>query len=216
MENGHRQKLAQALRWVLLLLAGYALWASSDSRVQPSTVAQSVNKTSESLATPYLDQVSEGDLVFRLGKGRWSPMFAAGNPDTGFSHVGVIDRSGHSQGNIFVLHADADDDSWEGGVQRTPLELFLQESESYEFRRNNMQSHERAAFMAALRQAWHDKVGFDTDFTLDDQGQRFYCTEYVWWAAGVAGVSLARPTRLMGVDVITVDSIYASPLLTGL
>ena len=199
---------------VLVGLAGYALVSNS--------LSDRLGQENLSTELPaYVTELKQGDFVFRRGKGRWSPFFASGNPMTGLSHVGVIEIVQYPEQypdsyTLYVLHADADDDSFEGGVQRTRLDVFLQESEFYEFRRNHMTGDQQVAFMRALRTAWHDQVPFDTRFTLEDNGERFYCTEYVWWAAKVAGVRLAQPTRIMGVDVVTVDGIYASPLLSPL
>jgi hypothetical protein len=54
-------------------------------------------------------------------------------------------------------------------------------------------------------------LAFDSNFEINDNGSRVYCTEYVWLAAMRAGIKdLGEVITLMGKDLILVDSIYQS------
>jgi hypothetical protein len=151
-----------------------------------------------------------GDLVFRLGVGYWSPMFAHVNPVSGFSHVGVLIEE---DGRWKVLHADADDRSLIGGVIKTELERFQNESKRWAIKSNLMPAAEKAAFLASLQSMWSASLPFDSDFDLSDQGTKVYCTELVWLATQTAGKPLGEIAHVAGRKGISVDSIHESSLL---
>ena len=154
---------------------------------------------------------TEGDLVFRKGRGLWSPFFATLSTQTGFSHVGVLVRENQQW---FVIHSEADDISLEGGVQITPLEKFIEESSQHEFRHNSMAASVKQQFIAELRSMLLSHKQFDLDFRIDDDGEKVYCTEFVWLAAQKAGASdLGQVISVAGRELILVDSIYQSKWL---
>jgi hypothetical protein len=159
----------------------------------------------------FVGHSTEGDLVFRQGKGLWSPFFATLSTQTGFSHVGVLVRENQEW---FVIHSEADDVSLEGGVQITPLEKFIDESSQYEFRQNAMTGPVKQQFIAELRSMLVSRTQFDLDFRIDDDGDKVYCTEFVWLAAKKAGASdLGQVISVAGRELILVDSIYQSKWL---
>jgi hypothetical protein len=149
-----------------------------------------------------------GDLIFRQGKGLWSPYFAGLNSVTGFSHVGVLIQDGN---DWYVLHADADDLSQVGGVQKTPLQQFQSEALTVSVKANHMPELQKQAFVRQLQLMHGQQLKFDDNFELHDGGNKVYCTEYVWLAAQRAGLDdLGEVVKVMGRDVIMVDSIYQS------
>ncbi len=154
---------------------------------------------------------AQGDLIFRTGRGFWTPFFSAANKIHGYSHVGVLVLEGQS---FFVLHAEANDFTLEGGVIKTPLETFMAESVRYIIRRNEMPAEVKTSFVSALEDMLRLKIGFDGQFELDDQGHKVYCTEFIWLAARRAGVmDLGQIDTLSHKAFVLVDSIYASPRL---
>jgi len=153
-------------------------------------------------------EAHHGDLIFRQGKGVWSPYFAGLNSSTGFSHVGVLIQSGEG---FDVLHADADDISQVGGVQKTPLSQFVQESLTVKVKSNHMPQQLKDAFIRHLVPMHEQHLAFDSNFEINDNGSRVYRPEYVWLAAMRAGIKdLGEVITLMGKDLILVDSIYQS------
>lgn len=149
-----------------------------------------------------------GDFIFRQGKGLWSPYFAGLNSTTGFSHVGVVIGSSDS---LHVLHADADDISQKGGVKKTPLQQFVNDSLTVSIKHNHMPDKMKVAFVKHLELMHEEQIEFDGDFDVHDNGEQVYCTEYLWIAALRAGVSdIGEVESILGKDLILVDSIYRS------
>ncbi len=151
-----------------------------------------------------------GDLIFRLGVGYWSPLFAHVNPVSGFSHVGVLIEE---DGRWKVLHADADDQSLKGGVIKTELAKFQNESKRWTIKSNLMTANDKAVFLQNLQSMWSASVPFDAEFDLSDQGSKVYCTELIWLAAQTTPKPLGNISIVAGRAGITVDSIHASSLL---
>lgn len=154
--------------------------------------------------------LAAGDLIFRLGVGYWSPLFAHVNPVSGFSHVGVLIEE---DGRWKVLHADADDQSLIGGVIKTELVQFQNESKRWAIKSNLMAASDKAVFLQNLQSMWSASLPFDADFDLSDQGAKVYCTELIWLAAQTTEKPLGDVSLVAGREGITVDSIYASALL---
>lgn len=190
----------------LAVLAGFALLGLQGREPARNTpTARSANETASIQAEP-------GDLVFRLGKSVWSPYFAGLNSHSGFSHVGVLVEA--SPGQLSVIHAEADDDGRNGRVKLTPLSQFVREAVSYEIKRNQMAPTQKRGFVAASLRHWLDATAFDDGFTLADRGERVYCSELVWVASQAAGrPALGEVQVLAGREIVSVDSIYRSPML---
>ena len=179
-------------------------------RAVPAVVGTQALSVPNRISTAFLAP-AHGDLIFRTGRGFWSPFFSAANKAHGYSHVGVVVLEG---GGFFVLHAQADDFTLEGGVLKTPLETFLAESVNYIIKRNEMPGEAKVRFVTALEDMLGLKAGFDSQFTLEDRALKVYCTEFVWLAAQRAGVlDLGHIQSLSDKAVILVDSIFESPRL---
>ena len=159
-----------------------------------------------------LNQVKTGDLIFRQGKGLWSPYFAGLNAEAGYSHIGVLERDGKQ---LFVLHSDADDLTFEGGAQRTALPQFIADSLKVEIRSNLMSEQARSRFVENLQTMVRHRTPFDGNFDLKDEGSKVYCTEFLWVAANKAGISdFGEIVNLAGREVIFVDSFFHSKWLS--
>lgn len=188
------------IRWLLLVLVSSLAAAISWHRFEYFNPPHSNAIT--------LPDFQSGDLIFRQGKGLWSPYFAGLNSDTGYSHVGVLIKDEHG---FYVLHSDADDVSLIGGVQRTPLNEFLQGALKAEVKHNLMPATTKANFLHQLESMERQKLAFDGDFNLFDGGQKVYCTEYVWLAAQRAGVTdFGEVITVAGRSLILVDSFFQS------
>ena len=70
--------------------------------------------------------IETGDIIFRTGTGFWSPYFAQLDERNGYSHAGMLLKSG--RGSWFVVHAEANDDGTDGVVKKTPFNEFLQKA----------------------------------------------------------------------------------------
>lgn len=152
-------------------------------------------------------EIEEGDLIFRLGKGVWSPLFSDVK-GSAFSHVGVLVKENQ---HWVVAHSEADDYTLEGGVHTTPLESFLNESADFQFKHNGMNEKQKQEFLDFIRYQVKKGTKFDTDFNLES-ADALYCTELIWLAAKKADVSLGEPVYYLGKPYITVDILFYSPI----
>lgn len=164
----------------------------------------------QQLALVLAPQLAQGDLVFRRGRGFWSETFSD-KAGSNLSHVGVLI---HDQEGWGVVHAEADDLSLIGGVQRTPLGLFLTGSALRHVRRIQMSEGARETFVQNIREHLRQQTPFDTSLSLEDNAARVYCSELIWSAAQHAGIELAQPRDLLGKSYITIDDLFFSPLLS--
>lgn len=156
---------------------------------------------------------AHGDFIFRSGSGLWSPLFAHANPKFGFTHVGVII---YEQQHAYVLHAEADDLTLHGQINKTPLEVFKKEATAFAVRKNIMATAEKLRFITELQRMLDLSVEFDNHFALDDEGKKVYCTEYIWLAAKLAGINtVVKTSKIAGKEFVLVDTIYSSNFLGG-
>ena len=193
--------------FVLFSLVMAIVLASSDTVEHRRVPEQNLAKFED-------NSIESGDVIFRRGRGFWSPYFSTLNSQTTFSHVGVVIEV--SSRSWVVIHAEAEDDGSDGFVKITELGKFIDESETYQIKSNKMNSHQKKLFIASMFQYFEKSVPFDSSFSLDDGGRQVYCTELVWLAGKSAGIeTLGLITRMGGRDIITVDSIYQSRLLAA-
>lgn len=180
----------------LCILVGVHRYLYFDVASQP-TISASISS-----------RIKSGDLIFRQGKGLWSPYFAGLNTKTGFSHLGVIVHDGREH---LVLHAAADDLSLVGGPESTPLDDFIANALKIEIRPNLMPGDTKDKFLRNLWLMIQDEIPFDDSFDLMDEGKKVYCTEYIWLAARRAGIlDFGSATNLAGKKFILVDSFFNS------
>jgi hypothetical protein len=125
---------------------------------------------------------------------------------TDYSHVGIVHIT---EDSIHVLHAEASELTFEGFVHRDPLNLFLQEVNSWGiYRLDTSDSVRNRVINNALR--YHDaKVLFDMDFSIDDT-TKVYCTELIAECINKAiGEERVKPqTVIMGKRGFSVDDTF--------
>jgi hypothetical protein len=74
-----------------------------------------------------------------------------------------------------------------------------------------MPASTKVNFLRQLESMEQQKLAFDGDFNLFDNGQKVYCTEYVWVAAQRAGVKdFGEVITVAGRSLILVDSFFQS------
>lgn len=156
-------------------------------------------------------RLQPADLVFRRGNGLWSGYFAVASGDEGFySHVGV---AVFEQGRWHVVHTEADDRTGIGGVRSDPLEVFLDGAKGVAVVRPGLSAPQaEATVRLSADPAWRN-IPFDNRFSLDDDGQAMYCTEWVQaLVLAATGEDIARPRSLwFGREVISVDDLLHGP-----
>ena len=136
----------------------------------------------------------EGDLVFRQGRDAVSGAVLALDPESQYSHVGILARRAGAWVVIHSLPADFPGDR--DGVRMEPLRTYVSPQNAraaavYRLRAGSGAGQQavRSAVMAA-RSLYESHALFDGDFDFRD-GERLYCTELVWRAFRAAGVDLA-------------------------
>jgi len=150
----------------------------------------------------------DGDIIFRVGKSFWTPLFVKANQRNGFSHLGVVI---HKNEIPYVVHIESDDLNLGGGIKKTPLNIFITESSDYLLKKNLMPLEIKRKFVYELQKMSYLNTKFDSQFEIDDEGNKLYCTEFIWLAAKRAGLeNFGRIEFLFGRPVILVDSIFES------
>jgi hypothetical protein len=156
-------------------------------------------------------KLMNGDVVFRIGTGFWSPFFSKANKRNGFSHLGVIVIENEIP---YILHAEADDLTLNGGIIKTRFDIFAAESLSFVVKKNNMPHESKELFILELKKMFNSNISFDSDFDLNDGGKKLYCTEFIWLAAKRAGFeNFGKIELVLGKPFVLVDSIFESKLL---
>lgn len=153
----------------------------------------------------------EGDLLFRRGTGVVGHIVTTMDNDGAFSHVGIVVKS---EGEWCVIHAVPHEPDFEGDFDRVKCESadsFLTRYPKADIGLYRPKVEPQAldiAINGALRQ-YEKRVPFDHDYDLADT-TRLYCTEFVEYVFGLAGVSISEGRRTE-VTVPTVAGEYIMP-----
>lgn len=140
---------------------------------------------------PGLQEVRPGDIVLRRGRDAVSAVVLASDPDSRFSHAGMLARVGGLLGVVHALPAEAAHPKGEVIVE--PLASFLSPADASEYAVYRLKAPPgsqtaEVASLHALRFA-REHRRFDDQFSLATSS-RLYCSELVWRAFLEAGVDL--------------------------
>ena len=140
-----------------------------------------------SLSQEALALFENGDLIFREGRGAWSDLFRDFSPNIKtFSHVGLLCEI---DGNLRVLHAEANDWTGRGTVRVTTIDEFTDSSVARQWAvwrlKLSMEERNLVVKNALSRQG----VSFDVGFNLSDE-RSLYCTELIYVSLKQANCSL--------------------------
>lgn len=135
--------------------------------------------------------LEEGDLLFRRGRDLASRVVLAADPESRFSHVGIVARLGS---RLLVVHTMPREGESGGMARAVPPEEFLApeaaaDAALYRLREPRGE-RPRAAAAIALELA-RRRIPFDEAFSLATP-DKLYCTELVWRAYRGAGVDLVE------------------------
>lgn len=153
------------------------------------------------------ENIENGDIIFRKGKGFFSPFLSNLDNENGFTHLGVIKKKGNL---IYVIHSDVDEDIKKSGVRIENLDDFKNDSFLFEIKKNKMIKKNKILFIRIIDEFLEKKVQFDDKFDLDDDGARVYCSELLWVAAKRAKSDFPEPTYFLGKPYISITDIYRS------
>lgn len=176
------------------------------------TASRSIN-TKRPALLPDPGLLAPGDWFFRRTNSVPGLLSRQADPDSPFSHVGIVSRS---PDGWRVVHATPADETGAGGVRADPVHLFaehLSVSAIAVARCINATTTQRQK-MAAAALGFIGRP-FDGLFDGEDES-KLYCTELVWRAATAAKISLNHPfrpvTTLFGRrTVITLSALTRQP-----
>ena len=143
------------------------------------------------------DELTEGDLAFRCGRGLFSRVVTATEDDGLYSHVGIVVKE---DGKWKVVHAVPGERDFKGDFDRVKmddLEVFFGSDRSNRgcIVHTGLTEAEKIESICteAIKLA-HDSVLFDNDYNLDDSTM-LYCSEMVWLLYKHAGIDLTEGRR---------------------
>lgn len=144
-----------------------------------------------------LDQIREGDLAFRCGRGVFSRAVTTAEEDGVYSHVGVVVKD---DGKWMVAHSVPGEREFKGDFDRVKIEdLEVFYSQDRAFRgclvHTGLTDSAMVASLCsnAVRMA-RDSVRFDNNYDLEDASE-LYCTEFVWRLFKDCGTDLSEGRR---------------------
>jgi hypothetical protein len=204
-------KTMKTNRWMLLgvvgMLSAVGAWSLAHSSL-PSQTAP--------LAPLVLDfdDFQDGDLIFRRGTGNLSRMVLSTDPDSLYSHVGLVSLDGSE---VWVIHATPGESFTEKTpVQRETLAEFLAPEKAQAAAVARIVEGPAVAERAtrAANRYFDRRLPFDADLDLDTN-TALYCTELVWKAYLEGGVDLVEDrryrSRFLGSEVLLPSGILESP-----
>lgn len=184
MASGKLQLASKAVYAGALLLMVSALGASHHEAGEHARPSTDEPRRWEEV----VEQLSDGDLVFRTGRDIVSRLVLSQGDSPRFSHVGIIIKR---ESSLVVVHALPQDGQSPGGVLVEPLSVFASSSNAsdigfYRVKGINTDSKNR------IREYVLHQIGkaFDDDFLLSEDG-KFYCTELALKALTAAGTTIA-------------------------
>lgn len=152
-------------------------------------------------------ELMDGDLIFRRTDGLRGRIARTSDRATGYSHVGLVNLQDRSR---TVIHADpVGVDNSHGRVVRTTLDDFATASTVIRVAVYRLRQREKISMTRAVRWASEQaarRTPFDDMFNLSDSSA-MYCTELVWHAYRVAGVTIAYPAPRAAGSMFLIDSL---------
>lgn len=160
-------------------------------------------------------QLQSGDLIYRLGNGLYSTYFrSVSQTDQRFSHVGIVVRKA-ADTPLYVVHAEADDYTGQGGVRMDRLSDFLKNVNDRAAYRLNAGEAVRFDIAERALNYQHRTIPFDLAFDANDT-TAFYCTELVLHCVNAATgrLLIQACTQINGKPVIAIDDTYLHDAMT--
>ncbi|MCB0084285.1 MAG: hypothetical protein KDE47_25270 [Caldilineaceae bacterium] len=157
-----------------------------------------------------VDRLETGDLIFRRGQGIGSWVVLDSDPQSAYSHVGLVLRQTK---NIWVIHTVPTSAFGENDVARMDsLKTYLSRKDATQAAVYRVQEKYGLVAKKAVQIAQgfvKDEVPFDTQFEVSTP-DKLYCTELVWRAYLYAGLNLTDG-KLDPLDLPFADGQYILP-----
>lgn len=160
---------------------------------------------STAVSLPF-DQIAEGDLAFRCGRGVMSRAVTAAEGDGIYSHIGLLFKEGDKWVVVHAVPGEKESTEDFDRVKAESTDVFFCSERAKRgcLVHTGLRDSAAVASMkaAALRMA-RDSVRFDHDYNLEDS-TAVYCTELVWRLYRAAGIDLAEG-RSRNVHLLHID-----------
>lgn len=156
-----------------------------------------------------LEDLAEGDLAFRCGRGLFSRIVTTAEEEGVYSHIGVVVKE---EGRWKVAHAVPGEREFKGDFDRVKLEdigTFFAPGRAFRGCIARTGVHIPDRLPAKAIRAARDSVEFDGDYDLLDSS-KVYCTEFVWRLFMDEGVDLSEGRRT-SVNVIGISGDIILP-----
>lgn len=156
------------------------------------------------------NQLETGDLIFRRGQGIGSWAVLDNDPQSPYSHVGLVLRQNQK---IWVVHTVPTSAFGENDFARIDtLQTYLGKENATQAAVYRVQEEYRLIAKSAAQIAQnfvHARVPFDSSFEVATS-DKLYCTELVWRAYLYAGLNLTDG-KLDTLDLPFADGQYILP-----
>jgi len=132
--------------------------------------------------------MKSGDIIFRKGKSLISNIVLLGNPNSQYSHVGVVIKESDS---IYIIHAIPSENKGDADfIKKESLSsfcdlLFAEQIAIYRLKEDKS----IVSTISFLNNMYDRRINFDNDFNLESDSA-VYCTELVWKAFKKSGIDL--------------------------
>lgn len=163
-------------------------------------------KTGEAAREFPLDEIREGDLAFRCGRGVFSRAVLAADSKGEYSHVGIVVSDGGVWKVVHAVPGEREGKADFDRVKMEPLEVFYSQKRAFRgcLVHTGLTADSLAASLCSTAvQFARDSVRFDNSYTLSDSSE-VYCTEFVWRLYRRAGTDLTegrrRSVSILGID----------------
>lgn len=158
-----------------------------------------------------------GDLIFRRGSSFASHLVLSCDPNSIYSHVGIIYKT---HDTTFVIHAVPGENAPNTPeyVKCEPLEEFLTQDKTTDYGFCHIKSDYRQTAELAAQKAYSfykSHCIFDHEFNLQNN-QALYCTELVWKAYQMAGLNLIKPADINALPLSDSQIIYPSTIFNSM
>ncbi len=140
------------------------------------------------------EEITEGDLAFRCGRGIFSRAVLSADGSSVYSHVGIVVREGERWKVVHAVPGERESSRDFDRVKKEDLEIFFSHDKAY---RGCLVHTGLPAGSSVCKDALdfaRDSIPFDNRYELEDSSA-VYCTEFVWLLYRRAGIDLTEGRR---------------------
>ena len=144
-----------------------------------------------------LEEMAEGDLAFRCGRGVFSRAVTAAEEEGFYSHVGIVVRDDEKWKVVHAVPGERESKTDFDRVKIEDLDVFYSRERAQRgclVHTGLTDSVLVARLCRSAVEMARDSVRFDNDYNLEDASE-LYCTEFVWRLYQDCGTDLSEGRR---------------------